>query len=200
MIVLTGCSGSTKHFDARGLVAPPAQCAIEPDRFGIAEQLRPIDEGNGCRVPNPWRIDVLAGVRMSQPATVNCGLASPLADWLDNVVQPSAQARFGESVREIQVAASYSCRPRNNRWGARMSEHGFGNAIDIAGFKLESGSFISVQDAARRGGAEAAFIGDVREAACGEFMTVLGPGADRHHKDHIHLDLQMRRSGRAYCR
>lgn len=200
LLLLAGCSGSTKHFDTRGLVAPPSQCAIEPDRVGIATQLRPIDEGNGCRIPNPWRIDVLSGVRMSQPATVNCGLASPLADWLDTVVQPSAQARFGESVSEIEVAASYSCRPRNNRSGARMSEHGFGNAIDISGFTLESGRFVSVQDAARRGGADGAFIADVREAACGEFMTVLGPGADRHHSDHIHLDLQTRRSGRAYCR
>jgi len=38
----------------------------------------------------------------------------------------------------VDVAASFACRPRNNSSGARMSEHGFGNAIDFSAFTLES--------------------------------------------------------------
>ena len=165
----------------------------------MAERVRAIDEGNGCEVPNPWRVYALADVNFSQPATLNCGMADPLNDWLQNVVQPAAQRRFSESVVSVDIAASYSCRPRNNQSGAKMSEHGYGNAIDIAAFTLESGRKITVLDGWRGRSDERSFLRLVREQACGDFMTVLGPGSDRHHRDHIHLDLQNRRSGQHYC-
>jgi hypothetical protein len=81
-----------------------------------------------------------------------------------------------------------------------MSEHGYGNAIDIAAFTLESGRKITVSDGWRGRSDERAFLRLVRQEACADFMTVLGPGSDRHHSDHIHLDLQNRRSGNHYCR
>ena len=97
------------------------------------------------------------------------------------------------------MAASYACRGRNNARGAKMSEHGFGNAIDISAFTLESGRKVSVL-ADWNGDRDAKkFLRQVRGEACGEFATVLGPGSDAHHRDHIHLDLQNRRSGNAYC-
>ncbi len=195
---LTACS-SRKSFETEGLVAPPSQCATKPSELGLAERLRAINEGNGCKVPNPWRIHTLASVDFSQPATLNCGMADPLNDWLQNVVQPSAQRRFSESVVSIDVAASYSCRPRNNKSGAKMSEHGYGNAIDIAAFNLESGRKITVRDGWRGRSDEQGFLRLVREEACSGFKTVLGPGSDRHHRDHIHLDLQNRRNGNHYC-
>ncbi len=172
---------------------------MKPSEIGFAERLRAINEGNGCKVPNPWRIHTLANVNFSQPATLNCGMADPLNDWLQNVVQPAAQHRFSESVVSIDVVASYSCRARNNKRGAKMSEHGYGNAVDIAAFTLESGRKITVEDGWRGDSGERAFLRLVRQEACGGFMTVLGPGTDRHHRDHIHLDLQNRRSGDHYC-
>jgi hypothetical protein len=131
---------------------------------------------------------------------MNCGMISPLNDWLDNTVQTAARDQLGEEVVAIKVAASYSCRPRNNRRGAKMSEHGFGNAIDIAGFTLASGREISVKDDYYSRGGEGAFLKQVRSEACGQFATVLGPGSDAAHRDHLHLDLQNRRSGKSYCR
>ncbi|MBC8038549.1 MAG: extensin family protein [Rhizobiales bacterium] len=180
-------------------MAPPARCATEPSELGLAERLRAIDEGNGCEVPNPWRVLTLANVNFSQPATLNCGMANPLNDWLQDVVQPAAQRRFSESVVSIDVVASYSCRARNNKRGGKMSEHGYGNAIDIAAFTLESGRKITVLDGWRGSSDERGFLQLVRQEACNDFMTVLGPGSDRHHRDHIHLDLQNRRSGQHYC-
>jgi hypothetical protein len=172
---------------------------MKPSELGIAERLSAIDEGNGCEVPNPWRIHSVANVYFSQPATLNCGMAYPLSDWMRNTVQPTAQRKFGESVVSVEVLASYSCRARNNVRGAKMSEHGYGNAIDIAAFTLQSGRKVTVVDGWTGGSDERGFLRTVRASACDDFMTVLGPGSDRHHRDHFHLDLQTRRSGEHYC-
>ena len=156
-----------------------------------------------CAIPkdtpvNPKGVQSIAGVNFSRPATVNCGVIGPLDDWVQHRVQPAAQQSFGENVVGVDVAASYACRARDNEYGARMSEHGFGNAIDISGFTLESGRKITVREGWRGEPAERDFLSQVRRDACGDFHTVLGPGTP-HHGDHFHLDLANRRSGKAYC-
>ena len=196
--ILAACSSNNKYFETEGLQAPPQRCTVQPSVLGEAEPLSRVGDGY-CQVPNPWLVHEISNVKFSQPATVTCGMASPLDQWIENSVQPAAQQAFGESVTGFEVAASYSCRPRNNRRGAKMSEHGFGNAIDISAFTLESGRKVSVL-ADWNGDRDAKkFLRQVRGEACGEFSTVLGPGSDSHHRDHIHLDLQNRRSGNAYC-
>jgi hypothetical protein len=198
--ILAACSGSkTKYFETEGLMAPPQRCSTEPSRLGVAVRMSRVDDG-ACEIPNPWLIRAISGVSFTQPATLNCGMASPIESWIQNTVQPAAQRSFGESVTGLEVAASYSCRPRNNRRGAKMSEHGYGNAIDISGFVLESGRKVSVLEDWNGSGDERKFLRQVREEACGPFMTVLGPGSDAHHRDHLHFDLQNRRSGSRYCR
>ena len=198
--LLAACSsGNRANFETKGLIAPPSQCSVTPSAIGSAERLRTIDEGNGCEVPNPWRVYSLANVNFSQPAVLNCGMANPLNDWLQNAVEPAAQRSFGESVVSVDVIDSYSCRPRNNQSGARMSEHGYGNAIDIAAFNLEDGRKVTVLDGWSGSGAERGFLRLVRAEACNDFMTVLGPGSDDRHRNHFHLDLQNRRSGQHYC-
>ncbi len=202
LAVLAACSSShhsKKYFETEGLRAPSGGCDVKPSRIGLAEPADDINEGNGCRVPDPWRVYGLSSVKFSEPATLNCGMASPLNDWMERVVQPAAQSAFGESVATVNVAASYSCRPRNNKRGAKMSEHGYGNAIDIGGFTLESGRKVTVLGGYYGARDEQKFLHAVRKAACDDFMTVLGPGSDANHRDHIHLDLQNRRSGQHYC-
>jgi len=54
--------------------------------------------------------------------------------------------------------------------------------------------------ASENGPSERTFLRGVRQAACGPFKTVLGPGADEFHTDHFHLDMARRRSDSAYCR
>ncbi len=196
--LLAGCS-SEQYFDTKGLRAPVVMCSVKPSDLGSAERIRDVDEGNGCEIENAWRINSIANVQFSQPATVNCGLAEPLNDWITNTVQPAAQNQFSERIVGVDVAASYSCRPRNNARGAKMSEHGYGNAIDISAFTLESGRKVKVAGGWWGSRGEKAFLRQVRGEACGRFSTVLGPGSDRYHSDHFHLDLQNRRSGQAYC-
>jgi hypothetical protein len=203
-IVIAAC-GSDKnvkkgYFETNGLIAPESSCQIKPSRLGLAEKIRNIDEGNGCEIPNAWRVESIGSVRLSQSAIMNCGMAEPMRDWLDDMVQPAAQRTFGESVVSVDVAASYACRPRNNSWGAKMSEHGFGNAIDISGFTLESGRKVTVLAGWQGDSQERHFLRTVHSDACREFRTVLGPESDRSHRDHFHLDLQARRNGSSYCR
>lgn len=199
LAMLSACGDGSKQFTTEGLIAPPIYCLTDPRILGDAEKLDPIDEGNGCQVPNPWRMYSVANVQLSQPAILNCSVTEPLHDWVGAVVQPAAQGVFGENVTAIGIAGSYSCRARNNKRGARMSEHGFGNAIDISSFTLADGRKITVKQGWRGEDDERAFLREIRKDACAEFMTVLGPGYNRQHNDHFHLDLASRRSGKAYC-
>jgi hypothetical protein len=46
---------------------------------------------------------------------------------------------------------------------------------------------------------EQGFLRDVQAAACREFNTVLAPGSNVYHYDHIHVDLMRRASRRVIC-
>jgi hypothetical protein len=201
---LVACSDDTpissKKFETKGLVPPSSFCAANPERFGDAQKVTDIDKGNGCFVHNAYRVSGLAGVRFNQSVTFNCSVANVTARWLEDTVQPAADNAFGEKVVGIDVPAGYACRPRNNVRGAKLSEHGMGNAIDISGFTLESGRKITVEQGWFGDRDSKRFLKKVRVDACGPFKTVLGPGADANHNDHFHLDLQRHRSGGIYCR
>ena len=41
-------------------------------------------------------------------------------------------------------------------------------------------------------GANLEFLNAISASACGYFTTVLGPGSDAAHSDHLHLDLALR--------
>ena len=106
-----------------------------------------------------------------------------------------AKDEFGSPLKSIQQASGYVCRPRNGT--AKLSEHAFGNAVDIASFTLTDGTVITV--GATRNPKHSQFLSKMRTAACGPFKTVLGPGSDGDHADHFHLDLAMRRNGGTFC-
>ena len=54
-------------------------------------------------------------------------------------------------------------------------------------------------DARDRGDMEVAFQNAVQGAACLFFSTVLGPGSNAAHDDHLHLDIKARRGGFRLC-
>jgi hypothetical protein len=146
----------------------------------------------GCGIANPVRVTHVDGVRLSTPATLDCDTARALRQWVTTGLKPAA-GKAG--VAEIRVAAHYACRSRNNVKGARISEHGRGKAIDIAGITLANGKALTVLGDYRR----AEMLQKVRRAACGIFGTTLGPGSDRFHSDHFHFDTARHRNG-PYCR
>ena len=114
-------------------------------------------------------------------------------------VQPAAMRWFGARVVEIKQISAYSCRGMNGNSYAHISEHAFGNALDIAAFTLADGRHISVKDGWKGLPEEQGFLRDVQAAACQQFTTVLAPGSNVYHYDHIHVDLMRRASRRLIC-
>jgi hypothetical protein len=144
-----------------------------------------------CGAERPFEMaatsDGLVGLQPS--AFVACPMIPKINDWVASVVEPAARRHLGAALIELRVAASYSCRAMNNVSGAKLSEHGHANAIDISAFKLADGHVITVKGGWNGEPGEQAFLRDVRAGSCRDFTTVLGPGADAYHGDHFHLDL-----------
>jgi hypothetical protein len=138
-------------------------------------------------------------VAVKPVATLACPIVSVLDRWLADSVQPAAQRWFGARVVEIKQISAYSCRGMNGSSRAHISEHAFGNALDIAGFTLADGRHISVKDGWKGVPEEQGFLRDVQAAACQQFSTVLAPGSNVYHYDHIHVDLMRRASQRVIC-
>lgn len=151
----------------------------------------------GCGVADAVKVSSVSGVMLSQQAVMDCNTAMTLRSWVDNGLKRAIR-RKGGGVVQIRVAAHYACRTRNNQKGAKVSEHGKGHAIDISGFRLKDGTEVSVLKHYRLGKYRRA-LRKMRQAACGPFGTVLGPGSDRFHDDHFHFDTARHRSG-AYCK
>jgi hypothetical protein len=138
-------------------------------------------------------------VGVSPAATLACPLVSALDQWIDEAVQPAALKWFGQPVVEITQISAYSCRGMNGDPNASISEHAFGNALDIAAFTLADGRKVTVQYGWRGAPEEQAFLHDVQAAACDQFTTVLAPGSNAFHYNHMHVDLMRRRSGHHAC-
>jgi hypothetical protein len=149
-----------------------------------------IDGPGACGISYPFKISAFAGgeVALTSKVTLGCPVIPKIDAWLAEVVQPAASLYFGMPVSDIR-AGSYSCRPRNNQRGAKLSEHSFGNALDVMSFKLASGREVTVVKGWRGAPDEQEFLREVFVGACRHFNTVLGPGADMFHYDHFHLDL-----------
>src|SRR6202034_4921542 len=64
---------------------------------------------------------------------------------------------------------------------------------------LADGRRISVKDGWKGMPEEQGFLHDVQASACQQFTTVLAPGSNVYHYDHIHVDLMRRASRRLIC-
>lgn len=189
LLALASCSR-----DAPEPTVGPGNVCGDPALFG--EAIGSIDGDGVCGVDNAVRLISVSGVALSTPATINCTTAQALKTWVETGARP-AVGDTGGGIASLRVVAHYSCRSRNNRAGARLSEHSFGNAIDIAGIGLADGTEMTVLSDWT--GRYATQLREMWQAACGPFGTVLGPEADRFHRDHFHFDTADYRSG-SYCR
>ncbi|MEM9578462.1 MAG: extensin family protein [Pseudomonadota bacterium] len=151
----------------------------------------------GCGVENAVRVKSVSGVGLSLNSVLDCGTAKALKTWVEDTAKPALR-RQGGGLKRLRVAAHYACRTRNNQPGGRISEHGKGRAIDISAFRLRDGSLITVQNG-WNGANTSQIMRRLHRGACGPFGTVLGPSADRFHRDHFHFDTARYRSG-PYCR
>ncbi len=183
---------------AGGIKVTPGKEAVVSKKGSVCgdpaikgEKLAPITaKVKGCGLKEPVRVTSVAGVRLSQAATIDCATATALKTWVKKAVEPT----YGKGkVVELQIAAHYICRSRNNVRGAKISEHGRGKAVDVSGLTFSNGKTVTVArnyDKSMR---------KVHKAACGIFGTTLGPGSDGYHEDHLHFDTASYRNG-PYCR
>ena len=180
---------------------PAAQAYPQRDRSLVPYSERP-DAAPALPRLGPAQGNSVNGfgpVAMKPAATLACPIVSALDRWLADSVQPAAMRWFNARVVEIKQISAYSCRGMNGNSRAHISEHAFGNALDIAAFTLADGRRISVKDGWKGMAEEQGFLRDIQAAACQQFNTVLAPGSNVYHYDHIHVDLMRRASQRIIC-
>ncbi len=172
-------------------------CQAELGRLGIG--FRPLEDrrfGGGCSALGSVQL-LEIGTPVTNLGAMTCPLARQFARWVRESVQPAAQARLGSPVRRVETFGTYACRSVNSQPGARISEHGLANAVDVAAFLLADGRRVTVQDG-WRGDDEAVrqFLREVHSGGCRRFNIGLGPDSDAFHYNHLHFDM-----GRGpYCR
>jgi hypothetical protein len=143
---------------------------------------------NAVLLPNHKRVEV------KPTAFLRCAMAESFAAWVRDEASDRVTAR-GDALRSVDTYGSYECRGRNWVADAKLSEHGKGNAIDLRALVLADNRHVTLTDET----VSKTLREDLRDSACHRFTTVLGPGADGHHKDHIHLDNLERNNGARIC-
>ena len=169
------------------------------DAVAIAPSVPDIHGPGGCGGEDLVRLEAVVlsdrhRVAIKPPAILRCEMASAVADWVRTDMAKLARG-LGSGISELDNFDSFECRGRNRIVGAKLSEHGRANALDVRSFGLANGRAISFTDRA----APRDLRESVRRSVCARFTTVLGPGSDGYHEDHIHLDLMERRNGYRIC-
>jgi len=133
-----------------------------------------------------------SGASWNAKPAVTCALALGLARF-ETLLQEEAERTLGSRVKRIVQGGTYSCR-KMARFRL-VSEHSYANAIDIRGFQLEDGRYVSVKShfgslSAEPSRNEARFLRDVAHRTFDEevFSVVLTPFWDALHADHFHFD------------
>ena len=153
-----------------------------------------------CGILRPLNVSAIGAILIEPPATLRCPTAEALAAWTSDFVLPASERLVDRgALSAIENGSGYICRRRNGAPDGELSEHAFGNAFDVMGFRFADGSRIAIQPREAEGSMEEAFQDAVRASACLEFSTVLGPGSNEFHDDHLHLDILARSSGFRLC-
>lgn len=179
---------------------PEACAALVARGILVAEPAAGLQVKAGCAPVRPLRVSAVqledgSRVELRPAAIIQCNVAAGVVDWVREDIAP-AIAAMGTRLKVVKVAASYECRPRNRQAGARMSEHGSANALDVGGFEVADGRRLAVVDTSF----PLPFQEQMKASACRRFTTVLGPGSDGYHEDHVHVDLARRARDFRLCR
>jgi hypothetical protein len=169
------------------------------EEIAIAPSIPDIHGPGGCGGEDLVRLEAIVlpdkhRVAVTPAATLRCKMATEIADWVRTDVV-NLTAPLGSEPAALDNFDSYECRGFNRVPGAHLSEHGRADALDVRAIKLVNGKSIELTDRT--------VPRDLRESilhsVCARFMTVLGPGSDGYHEEHIHLDLMERRNNYKIC-
>jgi hypothetical protein len=180
---------------------PPASaCRLAlTEEIAIAPSIPDIHGTGGCGGEDLVRLEAVVlpdrrRVSVKPAAILRCAMATAVADWIRTDIAPLATS-LGSAISDLDNFDSFECRGRNRVVGALLSEHGRANALDVRALKLANGQSISLTDRT----VSRELRETVLHQVCARFSTVLGPGSDWYHEDHIHLDLMQRRNNYKIC-
>ncbi|MFG1296282.1 extensin-like domain-containing protein [Xanthobacter variabilis] len=202
-VLLSGCRFGDDGRDSWRTEAEE-QClagkGVVPSAF--MEPLSAINGDGACGMEYPFRVHAFAegNVVVEPSARLACPVIRELDAWVQTVVEPAAEAWLGQPVVAIRQMSSYSCRNMNGQANSKISEHAFGNALDIGAFRTADGQWITVKNGWKGTPEERGFLLQVQAGACERFTTVLAPGSNIFHYDHIHVDLMRHAKGRMICK
>jgi hypothetical protein len=203
-IVLALLLGTAESAAAQYALSPlpriPTACQIGLAQLAQFQPLPPIAAAGDCAAAD---VVLLQGVILLDntkvavvpAATLRCTMADQVSRWVREDVAFAAKTIEGVTLRRIDNLDSYECRTQNRIRGARLSEHGRANAFDVGDFRVSDGRVLALTDVkVAKSWREA-----LRTSACARFSTVLGPGSDGYHEEHIHVDLAEHRKGFKMC-
>ena len=178
---------------------PPSACQTRLAKIAVFQALGTLVGPGDCGAPDAVQLQAVVlpdqtKVTLTPPATLRCAMAEQVTEWVRDDVAPSL-AHSGPPLRALDNFNSYECRGRNRVRAAALSEHGRADALDVRGFRLADGREFRLVDI----NVAKDWREKTRASACARFSTVLGPGSDGYHEEHIHLDLAERRNGYKLC-
>lgn len=187
-------------FDAASVTDQPTPCLLDLDEVALMEPLPRLIGPGQCGGPDMVRMRTIylrdkSQVSINPPLTLRCRMAGAFAHFVRDELTTILKAG-GKALRSIDGTGSYECRGRNRIVGAKVSEHGKGNAIDIHSVRFTDGTSLYPTDLL----ANRELRETLKVAACEKFATVLGPGSDGYHEEHVHIDLAERRNSYKMCR
>jgi hypothetical protein len=155
---------------------------------------------DGCRTIDTVKL-MDFGTEATNLGAMTCPLAANFAAWARYAVRPAAKQYLGSDVVRIETFGSYSCRNVGGGRSGKLSQHAFGNAVDVSAFVLQDGRRVSVLGGWRGPKSEQEFLRRLHQSACKRFGTVLGPDYNGAHANHFHFDMaQSMKDGSTYCR
>jgi hypothetical protein len=122
--------------------APPPLSACRlalSESIAIAPSVPSISGPGGCGGDDLVRLEAVmlpdnkGRVAVKPAAVLRCTMASAIADWIRTDMAPLAEVQ-GSRLSDLDNLDSYECRGRNGVVGAKLSEHGHANALDVRRF------------------------------------------------------------------
>lgn len=188
LVLLAGCGGGGAERASERWAMSPSACTAALARTGALIQPWPEAPRRGhCAVTAPLTLAATPVARFERPVKTSCAMALALARLLPEWDR-LARGYFDSGIAAVRGFGSYSCRGMSGNRG-RMSLHASARAFDLRGFRLDDGRVVDIEDHWSEWGAKGRFVRRAARAACGVVNLVLTPNSDRHHQDHLHLDL-----------
>ena len=186
-------------FNSAAVSDKPTDCDLRLGRIAAFAPMPRLIGPGACGGGDMVQLDAVlvagaAAIEIRPAPYLRCEMAESLAAWISDEAAPRL-AKAGASLRRVETYDDFECRGRNRVNGAKLSEHGKGNAVDLRAFTLADNKVIGLTDS----NVPKDLRASLRESACARFTTVLGPGSDGYHEAHIHLDIAARRNGYRIC-